>query len=76
MVSLVPLRYRLVITVKAYQLVPDRFVEYCGFTLQAFVPVERKTTLLPKEMLRSRILGGGGGGGGATVRIVPPNPWM
>jgi len=72
MVSLVPSENRLVRTVNANQFVPAKFVEYCGFTDQVLVPVERKTRFVPMERLRSRTLGGGGGAGGGTVTMFPP----
>src|ERR1043165_9695950 len=52
MVSLIPFRKRLLKTESPNQLVVMRFVEYSGFTLQPFVPVERSTTLLLTARLR------------------------
>ena len=52
MVSLMPFRKMLLRIDSANQLVVERLVEYSGFTLQPFVPVERSTTLLLTARLR------------------------
>src|SRR5262245_454236 len=66
-VSFVPVRKRLVCTVKANQFVLVAFVLNSGINLQLFVPVDLKTRLVvPVVNLTIRIVGGG------MVNICPP----